>query len=407
MNRILIVPPLLVLLAACSKPPEQAVKAEPAKAEAATTEGTPKDVVLDDNMQRQATLEFLQVKPRSLPLRIEATGRLAVNEERSWHVGAIIDGKILKILVNPGDRVKRDQVLAGLHSHDLHEGRAQYRKATNDVTHQRSAVIYAQRQRDRYKRLFDLKAASQEQLDHAEAELKIAQNLLANNEIELERTRRHLVDFLQVSPDDHDDHKEGEADHDNDLILVKSPADGVVLTRKVSVGSVTSAGEELFEIADLGSLWMIASLAEEHLSRVRTGMHVRIKVQAYPDQWFSGRISRLGEQLDPETRTVPVRVELTNPNGKLKPEMFAAAELDVGGSARGIFIDETAVQQIDNQPAVFVRASGNKFLVRAVTVGKPAGGLIEIVSGLQSGETIVTRGSFLLKSQLLKGSLGE
>lgn len=310
-------------------------------------------------------------------------------------------------MVNPGDRVKKDQVLAGLHSHDLHEARAQYRKATNDVTHQRSSVIYAQRQRDRYKRLFDLKAASQEQLEHSEAELKNAQNALANNEIELERTRRHLVDFLQVSPDDHDDHKEGELEHDNDLILVKSPAEGVVLTRKVSVGSVTSAGEELFEIADLSSLWMIAALSEEHLSRVRLGMSVRVKVQAYPDHWFGGRIRRLGEQLDAETRTVPVRVELSNPSGRLKPEMFAVAELEAGGSASAIFVPETAVQQVDNQPVVFVREAGNKFAVRQVGVGKPIDGQVEILNGLKVGETIVTKGSFTLKSQLLKGSLGE
>jgi membrane fusion protein, heavy metal efflux system len=395
-----------ILLAGCAKEQPVPPQVEAAKPEA-QAQRSPEAVTLDANQQKQANLVIEAASTRAMPRHVQTTGRLTVNENKSWHVGAVTDGKIIRVVVNPGDRVQKDQVLAGMHSHQIHEGRAEYRKATSELARLKTAVTYAQRHRDRAKRLYDLKAGSLEQVEHADAELSNAQGAVINAEAELERTRKHLTEFLQVSLDDHDEHKDGDTDHDGDLIPVKAPASGIVLTRHVTSGSVASAGQELFTIADLSTVWMIAAVSEEHLGKIRLGMTAKVTVQAYPDQTFLGRITKLGEQLDPQTRTIPVRIELANAGGKLKPEMYATVEIAAGASGQGIFIPQSAIQQVEGKNVVFVRQSAERFEPRPVQTGLTMDGHIEITLGLKPGEQIVTSGSFTLKSHLMKGSLAE
>ncbi|MCC6340677.1 MAG: efflux RND transporter periplasmic adaptor subunit [Bryobacterales bacterium] len=394
---------LAAALGSCSKSPEAAAP------QSARPEPKPagKDVILDASQRQQANLVVEEVARRGVAQHIEVNGRLSVNENGTWHVGSITDGRIARVYVNPGDRVRKDQLLAGLHSHDIHEARAEYRKATQELTRFKTALSYAQRQRDRAHRLYELKAASLEQVEHAETEFKNAQVALENAETELGRTRQHLVEFLQVSIDDHDEKSGGNHDHMADLIPVKSPADGVVLSRNVTPGSVANPGDELFVISDLSTVWMIAAVNEEDLGKVRLGMPVTVRIQAYPDRTFPGRVTKLGDQLDPATRTIPVRVELANAQGRLKPEMYATAEINAGGSAEGIFIPESAVQQVDGKPTVFVRSGADRFEARVVETGRILDHQLEVTRGLSVGERIVTQGSFTLKSQLLKGSLSE
>lgn len=404
MNRRLWITPML--LAACSRPPTPSPVVEASKPdkEVSATWG---QVVLDAAMRQQAAIKVEPARLRALPESIQTTGRLTVDDNRTWRVGAITDGRIVRVYVHPGDRVVKDQLLAGMHSHEIHEARAAYKKANSELARLRTALAYAQRYRDRAQRLYELKAGSLEQLDHAEAELQNARIAVTNAEAELERTRRHLVEFLQVAVEDHPGHDAEAHDHPADLIPIRSPADGVLLERKVTAGSVASAGDELFVVSDLRSLWMIAAIGEEHLPRLRVGMAVRVWVQAYPDRSFAGRIVRMGDRLDPETRTIPVRVELANPQGDLKPEMYATAQIEIGPSRQAVFVPEIAVQQIEGRPAIFVHLDGDRFLARPVHTGRRLDGMIEILDGLQPGERFVSEGGFLLKSQMLRSTLEE
>jgi len=394
----------VLMMAGCSSKPEPApVKTEASKEEAAPESS--KAVKLDEKQLAQARLEMVTVRSQALPETITSNGRITVNENRSWHVGAVTEGKIIRVLVFPGDRVKKDQLLAGMHSHDIHEARAEYRKAIAEDARLKTALSYSQRHRDRAKRLYDLKAGSLEQWEHAEAELKNTQSALENAKTELDRTRRHLVEFLQVPLEDHEEHETGDTAHEGDLIPVKAPADGVLIDRHVTAGSVASQGDELFLISDLSSVWMIAAVNEEHLGKIRTGMTVKVNVLAYPDQPFTGRIARIGDQMDAATRTVPVRIELTNPSGRLKPEMYASAEIAAGSTAEAVFIPQEALQQMEKGNVVFVQTKAGVFEAREVETGMLVRGDVEVKKGLQPGEVIVAKGSYTLKSQLLKGSL--
>jgi cobalt-zinc-cadmium efflux system membrane fusion protein len=334
-----------------------------------------------------------------------------VNENQTWRVGAVTEGRIVKVEANPGDMIKAGQVLARMHSHEVHEGRAEYRKALNELSRARAAEGFAKQVRDRAKRLYDLKAAALEQVERTQAEVRNSQAAVELAEAELERTKTHLVDFLQVSLDEPDKHSDGphsEGSHgDEDLIPVKAPAAGTLLDRKVTAGSVVAVAAEMFVISDLSTVWMQANVGESSITHVRPGQAVRIEVQSQPGRSFSGRVIKLGDQLDPATRTLPVRIELANPGGLLKPEMYADAELAAGGTRRALFVAESALQEVKGQTVVFVEKSAGQYDARAVETGHSLDGRVSLLNGVAAGDRVVVKGAFILKSQLLKNSLSK
>ncbi len=393
----------VVLLAACGKapPPPESVQAG-GKPE--TAKDTTAHVTLDSAAQLQARIGVEPAVERILPETIRASGRISINENKTWRVGAITDGRLVRVTVNVGDSVKQGQILARLHSHDVHESRAAYQKALSELARLKAQDIHARRARDRAKTLLSLKAASQEQVEHAEAELRNAEESIKQAEFELERAKTHLVEFLEV-PLDHGAHA-GEHD-DDELIPTKSPANGIVLIRHVTVGSVVQPGGQMFTITDPTTLWMIAAVAEEHFGKLRIGMPVNVGVQAHPGRTFAGRLVKLGEQLDPSTRTIQARIELSNPQGMLKPEMYADADLEMRGTRPVVLTSEAALQELKGQTVVFVERSAGRFEPTSVRTGRTRGGLVEIEQGLAAGDRVVTRGGFVLKSQLLRKSLEE
>lgn len=402
MNRAVPFFALIGFFAACQKEPPRTAPAAAQEASAV------RFVELDEAALRQAGLRIEPAGFRAVPVTIRASGRLSANEERTWRVGAITDGRIMNVLVRVGDTVRKGQVLARMFSHDVHESRALYGRAVAEYHRLQSNLDFARRQRERMRRLFEMKAASQEQLDTAENELRNAETALRAAEIEVTRTRQHLVEFLEIPVEGPERRVPGEAAlSDDDLIPIRAPAEGIVLSRLVTAGSVVQPSSELFVISDLSTLWVIANVQEEFLSRVRPRMPALVSVQAYPDRRFPGRVIRVDEKLDPETRTVQAIVEIDNRHALLRPEMYAVVELEAGSSERGLFIAQTAIQDLNGQPSIFVETRPGRFEPRPVETGRTLDRLIEIRRGLAAGERVVTEGSFVLKSHLLKSTLSE
>lgn len=402
MKRLLLLP--LLLLGACTpktEAPAAAAKKEDKKA------GEPGEVHLDQELRKTAGIVVVGVEKRNMPTTLRVIGRLTPDEEKTHKAAAITDGRIMKVLVKVGDRVTAGQVLARMHSHDIHEARSEYQKAKVELARLESQRGYAEKSRDRVKRLLDLKAASQEQLEHAESELRNTLAAIEAAKAELIRTRVHIEEFLDVSADDPPGHKPGDLDHDDDLIPVKAPAAGIVLSRSANMGTVVKPGDDLFVISELSSLWMMAAVPEESLGKVRAGMNAQVFVRAFDDRPFPGRITRIGDQLDAETRTVQARIVLANANGQLKPEMYATAEIVSGGSEEALYVPQESVQELNGHAIVFVQTAEDKFVARAVETGARMGGLVAIRSGLDASNRVAARGAFVLKSQMLKSTLVE
>ncbi len=395
---------LLALAAAgCSRnsAPQAAAPAEPLRRAAQASA-----VTLERQAQREAGVAVERAELRSLPQVLRSTARLTNDENQTWRVGAITEGRVVAVLANPGDVVRQGQVMARIHSEDIHESRAAYLKATSELSRAQAAQSFALRVRDRARRLHEIKAGSLEQLESAEAELRNAETAVANAKVESERTRSHLVEFLGIPAEITDHAAPGHRDED-DLIPVKAPAAGVVIARNVTPGTVVTPANDVFIVSNLSRLWAMAEVSEEYLSRLRPGMPVRVYVQAYGRQPFHGRIGKLGESLDPATRTVRVRVDVPNPAGRLKPEMYATTEIDLGGSESGVFVPQGATQEVRGQVVVFVQSAPDRFEVRPVETGRTLDGAVEIARGLRPGETVAVRGTFILKSEFLKASLAE
>jgi cobalt-zinc-cadmium efflux system membrane fusion protein len=390
----------LLALAGCSRPPD------PVRAEKAETKApAPNTVQLAVAAQKQSGVLVETVRSQSVPQVLRSPARLTGNENQTWKVGANTEGRVVKVFANPGDRVKEGDVLARMHSHEIHESRADYRKAFAEAARLRSNQAYALRLRDRAKRLLDLKAGSVEQLEHAETELRNAETAARNADVEVDRTKRHLTEFLGIPAEEDDEHDHADPDHD--LIPVRAPATGVVITRAITPGTVVSTAGELFIISDLSTLWAIAEVSEEHLSKLRAGMHTRIFVQAYPNRPFPGRIGKLQESLDPATRMVKVRIDVPNPAGMLKPEMYATTEIEIGGSDLGLFVPTEAPQELRGQTVVFLRKTPELFEARPVELGPNVQGSVQVLRGIQAGDEVASRGSFILKSEFLKATLAE
>lgn len=394
----------LALLAACG-PKQEAAKPEPKKAGEAKTE--PGEVRLSAELQKTAGIQLTAVEQRNIPLTVSAIGRLVADEEKTHKAGAVTDGRVVKVYANVGDRVQKGQVLARLHSHDIHESRSEYQKAKVELTRLQTQRSFAERNRDRIRRLFNLKAASQEQLEHAENEVKNVAAGIDAAQLELRRTRQHLEEFLEVSADEPAGHKDGEFDHDDDMFPVRAPASGVVISRNISAGSVAKPGDDLFVISDLSSIWMLAAIPEENLGRIHAGMAAQVTVRAFDNRSFPGKLTRIGDQLDPETRTVQARIVLANPRGELKPEMFATAELAAGGTGEALYVPQECLQELNGHTVVFVASGEGKFKARAIETGAKAGSAVAVRSGLAPGDKVVARGAFLLKSEMMKSTLSE
>lgn len=367
--------------------------------QAAAKQGAPSNlVVLTAQAQTAAGVETRTAFERQLPETIRASARLTTDENRTWRVGAITEGRVAQVLAAPGDPVEAGRLLALIHSHEVHDARAQYRNAQAELLRAKANYQYAQKARDRARRLYELKAGSLEQMERTETELRNSEAATATARNEAARTERHLVEFLGVGTG------ESNASTD-DLIPVRAPASGTLLRRNVTPGTVVTPSSDLFVLSDLSSIWAIAEVNQDYLPRLREGMPAQVFVQAWPEEPFHGRIGHIGESLDAATRTVQVRINLPNRTRRLKPEMYATAEIALGIGKAAVFVPEDSLQEIRGQQVVFVRTGADWFEVRPVEIGRKLNGALEIRRGVRAGELVATKGTFILKSEYLKAAL--
>ena len=362
----------------------------------------PNVTIIRQDSQQAAGFALTKVIARKLPLTTTAVGSLTVNEENTDHIGVVFPGIVTQVLVNVGDQVREGQVLARLHAHDLHEAISAYRSALAERERVRRGLDYARTSRDRYDSLYEIKFASRQEAEQAAMGYRNAVADRDKADAMLYAARSHLADMLQVADD-----KITESDLRADTIPIKSPRSGIVMARYVTPGMALNPGAQTFVVSGLTTLWMNAAVSEENLDGLRIGMPVTLRVRAYPGVTFDGQIVQLGPQLDSATRTLTVRVLVPNLDGRLRPEMYATAEIARGASRRALFVPEVSVQSLNGNSVVFVRRPNSEFEARPVKLGAKVDHEVEIVEGLKGGEEVVTDGAFVVKSQFLTRSLAQ
>jgi membrane fusion protein, heavy metal efflux system len=364
---------------------------------------SPGEVVISPAEQLAQKIEVQAVQVRDLPAVLTLPGHIALPDNATWRVGVLTDGRLEKVYANLGDYVHKGQILARMHSHDVHDARAAYQTALSDRARYESARVLAQTEYDRTQRLYALKAASLEQTQIAHQELINAQTEAKNANIAVAQERTHLEDTLGVPADI----PENAHNEDYELIPIAAPASGYVLEKNVTPGVTIQPSTDAFVIGDLSRLWMLASVRADQLTQLHLGQTAVISVPDVPAESFSGKVANLGQRFDPTTRQMQIRIEFSNKGGRLRPEMLARAELQVGAKKAGLLVPQDAVQQVNGQDAIFVRSTADHFVMRPIQAGDSAQGMVSVLSGIEPGEQVVTQGSFLVKSQLLRSSIGD
>lgn len=335
--------------------------------------------------QFQELKEYLQVVSTVQPI-----------DTRIAHVRPLARGRILDAFARVGDRVKAGQPLATYDNIEAGELLAQSDGARTELQRLKLQQTAAEKIAEPDKKLAAIGAISQKQAELEQVDAQSAADSVSVQESVLaglnSRLLRYGVEQASVR---------------HPSTVVRAPFSGVVVTVQTAPGDVFDVSRELFSVADLSHVWVQAEVYEKDLGRVQVGQPAFVTVDTYPGEKFKGEVTYLSDILDPQTRTAKVRCEVANPGIRLKLDMFATVELPTHFSRRALAVPASALQQLNQDNVVFVRKSDTIFETRPVKTGKTVHDLVEILSGVHAGESIVTQGSFHLKSIAMSGQIGE
>jgi cobalt-zinc-cadmium efflux system membrane fusion protein len=316
---------------------------------------------------------------------VTALGELKVNEGAYAEVSAPIPGRVVSLTASPGQYVRRGQALAELQSVELGQARAQRTAALARAELARQTV-------ERKRGLAEERIVSRGELQRAEADA-------AETEADL-RAAEASLDALGVGRGS----RLGGGGLSSFALL--SPISGTVLERTAVQGQMAEPSRTIFRVGDLSVLWLVVQTPERDIVRVRVGSPSEITLAALPGQKLQGQVDWVGREVDPHSRTVPVRLLVPNEGGRLKPGMFATAWIGTGGEGeRVVAVPATALQRMDDQWIVFLPRGlpgGGRFEVRPVERGRDLGDEVAILSGLKPGERVVVEGSFVLRAEAEK-----
>lgn len=370
----------------CGKPRyAEAMEAARPKPEAAANHAN--QMVIAPDSPQLAHVRVEKVQSAIVPVGVvSAPGKVEANANRLSHVVLPVTGRVASVMVKIGDFVRQGQPLLTVESADIEAAVASFQQAQAGVTQARSALAKAQMDLDRAKDLYAHGAVPHKEVYNAQAVTVQAQAAVEQAQAAAEQARRRL-EILGV----------GEGAF-GQRVTIHAPLSGKVLEMSVVNGEFRNdLSAPVLTIADLSSVWVSSDVPETAIRMVHIGEPVRIELAAYPGETFRGRVTLIGDTVDPQTHTVKVRAELPNPGGRLKPEMFGSIQLSEQAGARPT-VPAAAIISSDGQALVWREVRKGVFQKVAVTTGAQFGDRVAVLSGLQHEDRIVVDGVMLLTS---------
>ena len=369
----------------------------------------PNTLRMDNEAQKNVGLRVDRAQSRSVVQTIRTTGTVGPNETRVAHMRPITRGRILKVNARLGDQIRQGEALATYDNIELGEAVGQYGVGLAELKRAQAGAEVARRSTERAQNLVELGAVARAELERRSAEYANAQSAIETQRAELARIEEKLHRFGMTDEDIQEMNRSGDIQRHREVSqsTLRAPFSGVITNVNVVEGETVETDREMFTIVDLSALWVQASIYENDIGAVRRGVPAIISVDAYPNETFHGRITYISDLLDPKSRTIKVRCEVPNLDGRLKLDMFTTIDIPTPANRQAVMIPASAVQQINDQPIVFVRLSDTEFQKRLVQLGAKDGDWVEAVSGLKAGDDVVTTGSFQLKSIALRELIGE
>jgi len=378
--RSLLAPLLLGAALGCGRNGESANNAAPSvqktapEGQANLSKSESTTVKLAPGMLANIKIEQLKLQPA--PSAINVTGKVFFNEDRMARILAPLGGQIVNLRAKVGDSVSTGQALFYINSREASG-------AVTELIENQKDLELAEKNYAMTKDLFDHEAASRIGLLQSENDLAKAKARVARSEYALKVLNLEIADNATDSK-----------------IPVQAPLSGKVVERAVTEGQfVQPDSNPLMLIADLTNLWILADVYESDLRLIRLGQKAEATTAAYPNESFTATISRISDTVDPNTRTVKVRLGVANPAARLKPEMFASVRIFIGEATSALLIPATAVLNEEGKNFVYLQSGPLEFTRRQVEAAPAGAGRLKVSAGLKEGDKIVTERALLVHEE--------
>ena len=375
---------VLILLAGCRR-------SETAVADSARAEEPARDqgeIVLPPDSPKLKRIRTLLVTAAQYPAEeLIAPGKVEANPNRISRVLVPVPGRVRHVAAGLGDAVSEGQVLLTMESAEAGAAFAVQTQAQAHLRQSRAALSKAEKDLARVRDLYEHRAIALKEVTGAENDLTQAQAGVDEAEAELQ-SARYRIEGLGLKPES-----------PTREVAVRAPISGKVLEISVAPGEYRNdTNAPLMTIVDLSTVWITSEVPENALRLITTGERIQIELAAYPDEVFEGRVRRIADTLDPQTRTVKVQAELDNRAGRLRPEMFGRIRHS-HGTRSVVAVPETAVLEGSGSRTVLVERGPGRFASVPVKTGEVRKGVVPVLEGLKAGDRVVVDGAILLRSR--------
>ena len=378
---------VILLVAGCGRKgdPPVASAASPRSGEERLSDGS---VVIPPDSPKLKEIHVAEVKSASVPFaEVTSPGKIETNPNLVSRVALPLAGRVSSVMVKLGDAVNRGDALLSLESPDADAGVGAYLQGQAAITQAKANLNKAQADNDRAADLFQHDAIAKKDMLTAENALAQAKAALEQAQAALEQSDRKLR-LLGLKP--------GEF---GQKITLRAPISGKVLEMSVAAGEYRNdTNTPVMTIADLSTVWVSSDVAESAIRFIQVGERIDVELTAYPGEIFHGRVTRIADTVDPQTRTIKVRAEMENSKGKLRPEMYGTIRHTDSMKTMPV-VPVGAVLQGDGKTSVWVETARGHFKTADVKTGERAGDMLPITNGLKTGDRVVVDGAMLLRAQ--------
>lgn len=366
-----------------------------AESAAASTEAKRNHGEFRPTKEQWATLTVQPVERRIFSPQRTTEGRIAIDEDRSTPIFSPYAGRVTKLLAQTGARVQSGQVLFTIEATDMVQAQNDFLAATATLNKARSQLKLAQSTEQRQHALYDAKGAALKDWQQAQADLVSAQNDARAAEVALEAVRNRLRILGKTDEEIKVFEAKGTI---NPETPISTPIGGLVTQRKVGPGQflATGATDPAYVIGDLSKVWMVANVRESDAPFMKIGESVEVQVLALPGKSFNATITYVASGVDPTTRRLSVRAEVENPDGILKAEMFATFRIVTGGEEISPAVPRRAILYEGERARVWVAGNDGSIRLRPIMPGMTSDDMVQVVTGLEAGEQVVTKGSLFI-----------
>lgn len=356
------------LLAACTEPVDKTPAAQPPPK-------VPGEVYLAPDSPKKTYVKTASLSLSQHPLLEPLAGKISYNEKVTSRISSPVAGRVIAAPIALGAQVQAGSTLLELDSPDVATAEADYAKAQADVT-------LAQKALNRQKELYAGKAVALKELEQAQDDFNGARS-------DVQRAQQRLKN-LRISTQQNDGR-----------FALRSQVEGIVVERNVNPGIEVRPDREapLFVVSDIKKLTLLMEVFEVNLGKIRLGQKLSVSVPAYPGELFSATVEYIAQVLDEKTRTVQVRCDLPNADGRLLPGMYATITVDSDPGDQAIVIPLTAIFTEGDADYVFVDLGDNHYKQRPVEIGLRLKDKAVVTGGLQAGEQLVTEGALTLRAE--------